>query len=800
MSGTDDNNPIVNTAATSTSAEPEGKEGRSSLVELKNGKVHFKQKCISFEKQSETLQEIVQFRKMLEERIQRQASPLSVIPEEHHPLIAKLAHESDKTLAALSKHIRQELLPTQDDDEDHNGGATALEALPLSAVENAIKTVTQRNNYGLDGIGGGKAPAAVCVWRWEVKEQHRDWLPKNAREKAESRLSERVQAKQDLLAIFGSLPQEEKDAILDPKGANKLPQKEMNVADASKPSDPTSEEKPSSQSLKKRPKKKAEEENDAIPKQSGSKAARAPKPVDPAKAMKEQEKLEKKAAKAEKEKKERDAQDKSRTLMASFFAKPKKAPPRTPLANADCGAAGPSNIQSEFEKSFKPFVLKKDTELAPINWFLDARKKKKRPAPVKMDDSVIIIDDDHGAQDSDVDMDNVESLNVDVAAMNTNDHLRSIISSLPPPADPSRRRSRCAHDPLLKTYTVLCVRDLLSKLSEAEVAGDDSVVRALLQTLNDRTLLPAKVFIFAEDARPGYFGTWTRNSRIIGPRTPFAKDVLVFDYGYDSGEEWEAEPAGDADDVVDDGEDEEDGDDQDSDLDSWLVDDDEEPGISLEDMEQIPDLPILSTKRKADDTEKEKKLGKKRKVVVPLVPFAKGPCWETSIGYCESSMFDPYRIQLFNDSPFPIDPFTFVSTCVEDSKREQSKPVLSYKPVPVNDGVFVVPSLPERLNSANASPAGPSAASSSSTTQPGGAKRPAPAPKTPFPDVHLPLLLEKIASLQTGSIGFLVEAIHRDLREHKVKKNMIEAKVREVGEKCKEKKFWVVKPGIQAPS
>jgi len=51
----------------------------------------------------------------------------------------------------------------------------------------------QRNNYGLDCNDGGKVPAALCVWRWEVKEQFRDWLPKNGREKAESRQAERIQ-------------------------------------------------------------------------------------------------------------------------------------------------------------------------------------------------------------------------------------------------------------------------------------------------------------------------------------------------------------------------------------------------------------------------------------------------------------------------------------------------------------------------------------------------------------------------------------------------------------------------------
>lgn len=39
------------------------------------------------------LAEIVKFREMLEQRFERNDPPLSAIPEEHKPIIAKLAHE-----------------------------------------------------------------------------------------------------------------------------------------------------------------------------------------------------------------------------------------------------------------------------------------------------------------------------------------------------------------------------------------------------------------------------------------------------------------------------------------------------------------------------------------------------------------------------------------------------------------------------------------------------------------------------------------------------------------------------------
>jgi hypothetical protein len=190
---------------------------------------------------------------------------------------------------------------------------------------------------------------------------------------------------------------------------------------------------------------------------------------------------------------------------------------------------------------------------------------------------------------------------------------------------------------------------MIAQLNEAEVAGDVNLVRSILNQLSDRDIVPAKVFIFADDARPGYFGTWTRDSRIIGPRTPLARDVAVFDYGYDSGEEWEEEPAGDADDIIDDGEDEDgEQDDADSDMESWLVDDDAEPLSPALSRGASPVFSSLqaSAKRKAES--EDAKLAKKRKVVVPLFPFAKGPSWEQTIGRCEHNMFNAYRIQLFN--------------------------------------------------------------------------------------------------------------------------------------------------------
>ena len=70
------------------------------------------------------------------------------------------------------------------------------------------------------------------------------------------------------------------------------------------------------------------------------------------------------------------------------------------------------------------------------------------------------------------------------------------------------------------------------------------------------------------------------------------------------------------------------------------------------------------------------------------------------------------------------------------------------------------------------------------------------APKNPFPDAHLPFLKEKVASMGTSSLIALIEALHLDLKNHRVKKNAIEAKLREICVKD-QRHIWSVKKDIE---
>lgn len=78
--------------------------------------------------------------------------------------------------------------------------------------------------------------------------------------------------------------------------------------------------------------------------------------------------------------------------MNSFFTKAKASV--KPVSKASSSAAGPSTIVSDFDKTFKPFVLKKGAQLAPINAFLERRPTTSVFSNGAPNDVIVIYDDD----------------------------------------------------------------------------------------------------------------------------------------------------------------------------------------------------------------------------------------------------------------------------------------------------------------------------------------------------------------------------------------------------------------------
>lgn len=75
-----------------------------------------------------------------------------------------------------------------DSGPDANLTTPATERHPLSAFEKAVAAVAERVNYGIDD-----APAALCEWRWEVKDM--SVFPDDVREKLQTRRADRVKVR-----------------------------------------------------------------------------------------------------------------------------------------------------------------------------------------------------------------------------------------------------------------------------------------------------------------------------------------------------------------------------------------------------------------------------------------------------------------------------------------------------------------------------------------------------------------------------------------------------------------------------
>ncbi|GJJ12192.1 hypothetical protein Clacol_006433 [Clathrus columnatus] len=613
------------------------------------------------------MQEIVRFR----DYVQTQNFPMSTVPQDHLPLIAKLVHESDKTLAALTKSLLTLLFPT----------ASSLSSPPeasirTQAVEEAIKNVADRVNYGVTSEQEN-LPPSCAVWRWEVKDYR--WLPEVIQVSASTRLAERKQAQKFLQTCFDNLSEEDRSKVLGKKKNQDIP--------------PTEQESPEKMPTK---------------------------------------------TKTLKEKREAESTKKSAAAFANFFF---KAKPKNIATEAE--GSKTSSSSNDFQDTFKPFLVKKCVCLTPINWFV-ANRKDQSCEIIQVNNEIIEVRKNNNNQS-----------NRNRVPESWNSYFSSDVASLHPISQTllARRQFRQERRD--------SVQSIMNQLNEAELQGDHNTVRRLLQSLRNREKVAVKVLFFHENNRPGYLGTWTKTSNKIGPRAPFALDPQTFDYEHDSDAEWEAdEPGEDVDsegDSVD-----EDTSSTASDLDDWLVDSD--------DIIEEKATTITPKKRKTSEVGEGRSDNKKRKVI-PLVPFQKGPIWEKHLGDCEYDLFDRMRIQMFNDAPVSLNPFEYVATSVLE--KANGPKALSVPTVPnAQSANSQMTTVPRRVKG------NPNVTS---------------VPKTDFPNVHIKALLDKVATVNTNSFVVLVDSVYQDLKSLGIKKNALEVKLREVSEKDREKKLWKVK-------
>lgn len=270
---------------------------------------------------------------------------------------------------------------------------------------------------------------------------------------------------------------------------------------------------------------------------------------------------------------------------------------------------------AQFYEQYRPFFVKKDAELAPVNRF---------------------------EHEVDAEFTSLfESPSAGVMPFDTSDCLRAHVKAIcsnPKVAGRGYHRGRRKRN-----------RPDIKKLVEREGdAVDTKVSRSELESHG----INVKLLQFAEDHRPPYWGTFTKPSK-LSLRQPFKRDSAVFNYDYDSEAEWEQDEEGEE--LVSDDDDETEEADAEEEEDDWLV-----PHGYLSDDEGLDG--------EADSrgvSPGPEKLVKKRDVsrrpavqmVTPLVPFIIGPLF-TDGCYAHSS--DPYldglRIQVFSEELLQIDP------------------------------------------------------------------------------------------------------------------------------------------------
>lgn len=169
-----------------------------------------------------------------------------------------------------------------------------------------------------------------------------------------------------------------------------------------------------------------------------------------------------------------------------------------------------------------------------------------------------------------------------------------------------------------------------------EEIGDVVAVQVDLPEKADQVkqTIRAKLLQFHDNQRPPYFGTWSKQSPLVGPRHPFGKDQHFFDYDYDSDEDWEEEEQGESlsdeekDKEEDEEEQEEKGEDNDDD-DGFFVGhgvlgkDELHAGDDSDEGEFDAELEMKKQKLRAQEFEKEYK----KKKTMKLKPRLYGPLW-----------------------------------------------------------------------------------------------------------------------------------------------------------------------------
>lgn len=319
-----------------------------------------------------------------------------------------------------------------------------------------------------------------------------------------------------------------------------------------------------------------------------------------AKEAKEEEKRkreeEKQRLEEEKKKKERS----QKKLNSFFISQPAKKPEKDVSPEPRSAAGGPPddkspnkrNEISDYDRAFPAFFVQNSVTLAPIQRF---ERDEFATQTLEQELDACLIGSKTAERPQKLDA--TKAFNIPKGCF-------------------TRRGRRCVP-----------VRQIMSHLlggsSRPIDLTTDSQNAQIRNTRTSLQAIPYKILKFAEDVRPPYIGTYTKQpvsgaARLA--RNPIKRDLPGVDYDYDSEAEWE-EPGEDEEDLGSEGEDEDDMDGE-EDLDGFLDDADDE-------------------------------IANARKLVMlgDLEPKSTGLCWEDEQGRYHNTEMRGFALEVIHGRP-----------------------------------------------------------------------------------------------------------------------------------------------------
>nr|XP_039266330.1 chromatin assembly factor 1 subunit A-B-like [Styela clava] len=310
---------------------------------------------------------------------------------------------------------------------------------------------------------------------------------------------------------------------------------------------------------------------------------------DEEKKQKEEEKRQKEEEKLQAEEEKRRKNEKRAESFKSFF----KSPARSPSIKKE---------SPQLTGVFPPFQLKKDMILAPIT-----RMKIDSAQKAYLDDALV-------KQDF------------------TSSYMKQFGKKY-------KRNMSMPTLPKLRRQLMSLSEDGLELVEDGESQPGAKILRA-------------KFLLFHTNYRPPYFGTWRKESKNLSYKNPFKKDTDLFDYEFDSDDEWEDPGEGEDIDKSDD-EDEEEKADEDED-DGFFV-----PHGYLSDDEGIneeaeDDGPRPDHKLKQKQLEFEASFKRKLSALTPVII---GCVWKDSkeaVDKVHRDILRSYKAEILSSTPIPI--------------------------------------------------------------------------------------------------------------------------------------------------